>query len=237
MMLTPTEQERLTIFAAAELARKHRSLGIKLSHPEAVAYICDELFYGARLGNSLAALMGRGSTLLTTDDVMPGVAEMLEVLNVEAMFPDGAKMITVHQPIRPGTKVVDAGEPRAGEPRAGEIIAPDATIELNAGRRRVTLRVTNTGDRPVQVGSHYHFFEANAALEFDRAAAFGMRLDVPAGASARFEPGDAKKVTLVELGGDGVVTGLNNLTNGFVKSDAVKAAALARARTRGFKGA
>jgi len=232
MMLTPTEQERLTIFTAAELARKHRSLGIRLSHPEAVAYICDQLLYGARLGRPLAELMGHGSTLLTADDVMPGVAEMLQVLNVEAMFPDGAKMITVHQPIRPGTQGGDASERQPGE-----IVAADGTIELNAGRRRVTLRVTNTGDRPVQVGSHYHFFEANAALEFDRTAAFGMRLDVPAGASARFEPGDAKEVTLVELGGDGVVTGLNNLTNGLVKSDAVKAAALARARTRGFKGA
>ena len=230
MMLTPTEQERLTIFAAAELARKHRALGIKLSHPEAVAYICDELLYGARLGHSLAELKGRGSTLLTTGDVMPGVAEMLPVLNIEGMFPDGAKMITVHQPIRPATPAGDDHQP-------GEIIAADGSIELNAGRRRITLRVTNTGDRPVQVGSHYHFFEANAALEFDRTAAFGMRLDVPAGASARFEPGDAKEVTLVALGGDGVITGLNNLTNGLVKSDAVKAAALARARSRGFKGA
>jgi urease subunit gamma/beta len=229
MMLTPTEQERLTIFAAAELARKHRSLGIKLSHPEAVAYICDELLYGARLGHSVAELKGRGSTLLTTDDVMPGVAEMLPVLNIEGMFPDGAKMITVHQPIRPAT-------PAGDEPQPGEIVAADGALELNAGRRRVTLRVTNTGDRPVQVGSHYHF-EANAALAFDRASAFGMRLDVPAGASARFEPGDAKEVTLVELGGDGVITGLNNLTNGLVRSDAVKAAALARARARGFRGA
>jgi urease subunit gamma/beta len=230
MMLTPTEQERLTIFAAAELARKHRALGIKLSHPEAVAYICDELLYRARLGRSLAELMSQGSTLLSTDDVLPGVADMMPVLNIEAMFPDGAKMITVHQPIRPGRQA-------ASGPPPGEIIAADGSIELNAGRRRVTLRVTNTGDRPVQVGSHYHFFEANTALAFDRAAAFGMRLDVPAGASARFEPGDAKEVTLVELGGDGVVTGLNNLANGLVKSDAVKAAALARARARGFKGA
>jgi urease subunit gamma/beta len=232
MMLTPTEQERLTIFAAAELARKHRALGIRLSHPEAVAYICDELLYGARRGRPLAELMGRGSTLLTTDDVLPGVAELLEVLSVEAMFPDGTKMITVHQPIRPGKATLDAAAPRAGE-----IVTPDGTIELNAGRRRATIRVTNTGDRPVQVGSHYHFFETNAALDFDRAAAFGMRLDVPAGASARFEPGEAKEVNLVEIGGDGVVTGLNNLTNGLVSSDAVKAAALARARARGFKGA
>lgn len=233
MMLTPTEQERLTIFTAAELARKHKALGIKLSHPEAVAYIADELLYGARLGQSLAELMGRGSTLLTTDDVMPGVAALLGVLNVEAMFPDGPKMITVHEPVRPGRTAV----PDSADSRPGEIITPEAMVELNAGRRRVTLTVTNTGDRPVQVGSHFHFFEANAALDFDRAAAFGLRLDVPAGASARFEPGEAKQVTLVELGGDGVVSGLNNLTNGLVKSDAVKAMALKRARERGFKGA
>src|SRR5262245_46700235 len=112
MMLTPTEQERLTIFTAAELARKHRALGLKLSHPESVAYIADELLYGARTGRTLAELMGLGSTLLTADDVLPGVAEMLEVLNVEAMFPDGAKMITVHQPIRAGTAPVDASAPR-----------------------------------------------------------------------------------------------------------------------------
>ena len=233
MMLTPTEQERLTIFTAAELARKHRSLGIKLSHPEAVAYIADELIYGARLGRSLAELMGLGSTLLSTDDVMPGVAVLLPVLNVEAMFPDGPKMITVHEPIRPGTAAI----PDETESRPGEIITPDATLELNAGRRRVTLVVKNTGDRPVQVGSHFHFFEANAALDFDRAAAFGLRLDVPAGASARFEPGEAKQVVLVDLGGDRVVSGLNNLTNGLVTSEAVKAMALKRARERGFKGA
>jgi len=232
MMLTPTELERLTIFTAAELARKHRALGIKLSHPEDVALIADELMYGARLGRSLAELMGLGSTLLTTDDVLPGVAPLLPVLNVEGMFADGPKMITVHQPIRPGRQMV----PDAPEQRPGEIITPDGEIELNAGRRRIALRVRNTGDRPVQVGSHFHFFEANAALEFDRAAAFGLRLDVPAGASARFEPGEDKEVMLVEVGGDGHLTGLNNLTDGSVKSPEVKAAALARARARGFKG-
>lgn len=233
MLLTPTEQERLIIFSAAELARRYKAAGIKLSHPEAVAYIADELITQARRGKTLAEVMGLGSTLLTTDDVMPGVAAMLAFVNVEAIFPDGAKMITVHEPIRPGKAPV-ADLP---DSRPGEIIAPDATIELNAGRRRATLRVTNTADRPVQVASHFHFFEANAALEFDRAAAFGLRLDVPAGASARFEPGEAKAVTLVEIGGDGHITGLNNLTNGSIKSAEVKAAALGRARKRGFKGA
>ncbi|MCP3801515.1 urease subunit beta [Allokutzneria sp. A3M-2-11 16] len=91
----------------------------------------------------------------------------------------------------------------------GEVFAEDGDIELNAGRERVTLRVVNTGDRPVQVGSHYHFPEANSALSFDREAASGKRLDVPAGTSVRFEPGVAREVTLVELGGRGVVPGLS----------------------------
>ena len=233
MLLTPTEMERLTIYTAAELARRRRARGLKLNHPEATAIIADEILEGAREGKSVAELIGFGSTILTGDDVMPGVAELMPVLQVEATFPDGTKLVTVHEPIRPGKKKAAA----KGQVSPGEIIAADGDIEINAGRRTATITATNTGDRPIQIGSHYHFFEANAALEFDRAAAFGMRLDVPAGASARFEPGEAKEVTLVALGGDGIVTGLNSLTNGPVSSDAVKTAALARARSRGFKGA
>lgn len=233
MMLTPSEIERLTIFSAAELARRHLARDIRLSQPEAVALICDELLVGARQGCSVAELVGMGSTLLTTDDVMPGVAALVPMLQVEGMFPDGAKMISVHEPIRPGDKPVEDGP----QTRPGEVVTPDQDIELNAGRRRVDVRVLNTGDRPVQVGSHLHFFEANKALDFDRAAAFGMRLDIPAGTSKRFTPGEHKVVTLVELGGRGEVGGLNSLTDGSVRSEKVKAAALARARQRGFKGA
>lgn len=89
----------------------------------------------------------------------------------------------------------------------GEVLGPDGTIELNVGRERTTIRVSNTGDRPVQVGSHYHFAEANPALEFDRAAARGQRLDVAAGTSVRFEPGIAKTVTLVPFTGARIVAG------------------------------
>lgn len=231
MYLTPTEMERLTIFSAAQLAREHRERGIKLSHPEAIAFISDELLYAARQGRPLSDLMGFGSTLLSTDDVLPGVAELMPSLHIEAMFPDGVKLITVHQPIRPGKKKLPEG------PRAGEIVTPDEEIELNAGRRRLTLQATNTGDRPVQVGSHFHFFEANKALEFDRAAAFGLRLDIPSGLAVRFEPGQAKEVSLVEIGGSGEVSGFNSLTEGSIHSDEVRAAALQRARERGFKGA
>ena len=96
----------------------------------------------------------------------------------------------------------------------GEYLLAEEPIEANAGRRTVELIVANTGDRPIQVGSHFHFFEVNGALRFDRALAFGMRLNIPAGTAVRFEPGDEKKVTLVELGGAKAVYGLNGLTNG-----------------------
>jgi urease subunit beta len=96
----------------------------------------------------------------------------------------------------------------------GEYLLGDTDVVANEGRRVVTLTVANTGDRPIQLGSHFHFFEANRALVFDRAQAFGMRLNVAAGTAVRFEPGDEKRVTLVELGGAARVFGLNALTNG-----------------------
>jgi urease subunit gamma/beta len=231
MNLTPTEQERLTIFSAAQLAREHRKRGIALSHPEAIAYICDELLYSARQGKSLKDVMGLGSQILTTDDVLPGVAELIPVIHVEAMFLDGTKLVTVHQPIRSGAKQQPA---RA---QAGEVVTPDGDIEINAGRRKLTLTATNSGDRPVQVGSHFHFFEVNKALDFDRAATFGMRLDIPSGTAVRFEPGQVLEVNLVEVGGRRSVSGFNNLTNGSIDSAEIKQAALERARERGFKGA
>lgn len=233
MLLTPTELERLTIFNAAELARKHLSRGIRLSQPEAVAYICDELLMGAREGRSVADLMGYGSTLLSTDEVLPGVAELVSSIQVEGMFPDGTKMITVHEPIRPG----QLSQTNGAERRPGEVITPEGEIELNAERRRVKLSVHNTADRPVQIGSHFHFFEANKALDFDRALAFGMRLDIPAGAAKRFEPGERKETDLVAFGGSAHLSGFNALTNGSAHSEEVKQRALERARERGFKGA
>ena len=230
MLLTPTELERLTIFTAAELARRRRDKGLKLNHPEAVALIADAILEGAREGRSVAEMMGLGSTLLTTDDVMPGVARMLPILQVEGTFPDGTKLVTVHEPIRP------AAGSAGGEIEPGEI-AEDREIEINAGRRRETVTVLNTGDRPVQIGSHFHFFEINKALVFDRAKAFGMRLDVPAGTAVRFEPGQEKQVSLVALGGRREVSGLNGLSDGSTDGDAALATALGKARAAGFKGA
>ncbi len=231
MLLTPTEMERLVIFTAAELARKRRARGVKLNHPEAVAFIADEILEGARDGRSVADLISFGATLLSTDDVLPGVMDLTPMIQVEATFPDGTKLVTVHDPIRPGTR------PYKMERTPGELIVPDEEVEINAGRREITLKVLNTGDRPVQVGSHYHFFETNPALDFDRSAAFGMRLAVPAGTAVRFEPGDSKEVTLCEFGGTGELGGLNGLTDGSRHQPAVKEQALRRARERGFRGA
>ncbi len=232
MLLTPTELERLTIYTAAELARKHRAKGLLLNHPEAVAIIVDEILEGAREGRSVADLIAFGSTILTTDDVMPGVADLMPMTQVEGTFPDGTKLVTVHDPIRPGKKKLakDAVRP-------GEIIAAEGEIEINAGRAKAAIKVVNTADRPVQVGSHYHFFETNRALDFDRATAYGMHLDIPAGTAVRFEPGESKQVTLTEFGGTGELFGLNNLTDGAARSELRKEAALQRARDRGFKGA
>jgi urease subunit gamma/beta len=170
---------------------------------------------------------------LTTDDVQRGVAELMPVIQVEPTFPDGTKLVTVHDPIRPGKEKIEA----ADQVRPGEIITPEGDIEINVGRRTASLKAINTGDRPIQVGSHYHFFETNRALDFDRAASFGMHLDIPAGTAVRFEPGESKEVDLVEFGGTGEVFGLNSLTMGATRNDARKEAALREARARGFKGA
>lgn len=231
MLLTPTELERLTLYTAAELSRKRRAKGLRLNFPEASALIADEILEGAREGRSVAELIGFGSTLLNTDDVMPGVADLLPVLQVEGTFPDGTKLVTVHQPIRPGQL------PLAVMPTPGEIISPEGDIQLNSGRPTTTVRAINTGDRPVQIGSHYHFFEVNKALDFPRAAAFGMHLDIPAGTAVRFEPGELREVQLVQFGGTGDIHGFSGLTNGNLHDPACKAIALDRARAQQFKGA
>lgn len=169
--------------------------------------------------------MSVGASILTTDDVMPGVETLVGLLQVEAMFPDGQKLVTVHEPIGPGK------EPREGvEP--GEYRLAEEEIVLNEGRESVELLVRNLGDRPVQVGSHYHFFEVNPELEFDRAAAFGMRLDIPAGTAVRFEPGEEKEVELVTFGGDRLLQGLNLLTAGGERDGALE-----RAVAGGYRGA
>jgi urease subunit gamma/beta len=191
MELLPREKDKLLLFTAALLAERRRARGLKLNYPEAVAYISAAILEGARDGKTVAELMAHGTQLLGEADVMEGVAELIAEVQVEATFPDGTKLVTVHQPI-----------PSSGRRIPGEVLVADAApIELNVGRETVTLEVSNTGDRPIQVGSHYHFFETNPALEFDRSQARGFRLNIAAGTAVRFEPGQTRTVELCALSG------------------------------------
>ncbi len=119
----------------------------------------------------------------------------------------------------------------------GELLTGEGAIEINADREPVTVTVENTGDRPVQVGSHFHFFETNPELEFDREAAYGTRLDIPAGTAVRFEPGNEREVDLVAIGGRRVVHGMGGLVEGELDDEEIKARALERAKDRGYRGA
>ena len=218
MHLTPREREKLLIVVAADLARRRQARGLKLNYPEAVAIITYEIIEGARDGRSVAELMSYGTTILKSADVMAGVPEMIHEVQVEATFPDGTKLVSVHDPIRAAVGV-DAGEAGA---RPGEVILNDEPVVINEGREAITVDVKNTGDRPVQVGSHFHFAEVNSALEFDRDATVGFRLDIPAGTAARFEPGDARAVNLVAFAGNRAVYGFNNRHEGPLDAAASK---------------
>lgn len=191
MELTPREKDKLMIFVAAYLAERRKARGVKLNYPEAVAYISAAVLEGARDGRTVAELMSYGAEVLTEDDVMPGIAELIPEVQVEATFPDGTKLVTVHQPIRTA-RSTDV---------PGEVVTLPGDIELNVGRQTLKVTVSNTADRPIQVGSHYHFYETNAALSFDREATRGYRLNIAAGTAVRFEPGQSREVELVALDG------------------------------------
>ncbi|WP_210495924.1 urease subunit gamma [Microvirga antarctica] len=197
MNLTPREKDKLLIAMAAMVARRRLERGVKLNYPEAIALITDTVVEGARDGRSVADLMEAGAYVISADQVMEGVADMIHDIQVEATFPDGTKLVTVHHPIR-GAASVHA---------PGEVVTLPGEILFNEGAPRVTLTVANTGDRPIQVGSHYHFFETNPALTFDRAAARGMRLDIAPGTAVRFEPGSTREVSLVPFVGGREVHG------------------------------
>lgn len=215
MHLTPHELDKLTLHQAGFLAQKRLARGLRLNYPEAAALIAAVVLELIRDGRSVSELMDLGARLLGREDVLDGVPEILDEVQVEGTFPDGTKLVTVHRPIRrergdltlalhgsflpaPRRRAAAKLEPLSGIP--GETLCPDGTIELNAGRAVIELKVTNTGDRPIQVGSHYPFEKTNRALRFERAKTRARRLDIPAGTAVRFEPGESKTVRLVALG-------------------------------------
>ncbi|MGZ6141710.1 MAG: urease subunit beta, partial [Myxococcales bacterium] len=185
-----------------------------LNYPEAVALISAQLLELIRDGHSVAELMDLGRRILARAHVLPGVPELIAEVQVEGTFADGTKLVTVHHPIAleqgdlslalhgsflPAPTGFAAAAVDETEP--GQVLTALGEIELNAGRETTSLQVTNKGDRPIQVGSHYPFAETNRALEFDRALAVRRHLDIPAGTAVRFEPGEAKTVTLVAYAG------------------------------------
>jgi urease subunit gamma/beta len=232
MHLTPHETDKLLLHQAGHLAQKRLARGVRLNYPEAVALIGTQLLEFIRDGRSVAELMDVGRQLLGRADVTEGVPEMIAEVQVEGTFPDGSKLVTVHHPIvaehgdltlalygsflpvpdRAQLRPSPASEPSGAIP--GEILTASGDLTLNSSREATELQVTNRGDRPIQVGSHYHFAETNRSLSFDRAAAYGRRLDIPAGTAVRFEPGETKTVQLVEIAGRRVVRGGNSFAEG-----------------------
>jgi len=226
MRLTPREQDRLTIFLAAQLARARRERGLLLNVPEASALICDVFCEAARDGATLAEATAAARAVLGPDDVLPGTSDVLGHLEIEALFDDGSRLAVIEDPI--GGGLGDAA-PGAVLTAAEPIRYPEVPV--------TPLEVTNTAPVTIAVTSHWHFFEANPRLQFDRAAAFGRRLRIPAGASLRFDPGATRSVELVDIGGDRVAIGFAGLVDGPLDAPGAREAALAKARACGYEGA
>jgi urease subunit gamma/beta len=247
MHLSPRELDKLVLHNAGFLAQKRLARGLRLNHPESVALIATVLLEFIRDGRSVAELMDLGRQLLGRNQVMSGVPELIYDVQVEGTFPDGSKLVTVHHPIASENgnlalalygsflpvPELSKFAPIADEPQPGAYLLAEGDIEANVGRTPVEVEVTNLGDRPVQVGSHYHFAETNPGLRFDRTLAYGRRLDIPAGTAVRFEPGETRTIRLVEIAGKRVIRGGNNLASGKVSVTARRAVA-ARAKKRGF---
>jgi len=223
MRLTPTERDRLLLFTAAELARSRRARGWLLNVPEATALIADTVCEAARGGARLTDVMAAGRAVLGPDDVLPGVADVVTEVDVEAVFDDGSRLVVVVDPIGGG----HLGEQAPGAALPGD--APPVTFG-----DVVEVEVTNTSEVPISVTSHFHFFEVNPRLSFDRGAAYGRRAAVPAGASVRFDPGQRRRVPLTPIAGARVAIGFAGLVDGPLDAPGARADALRRARACGY---
>jgi urease subunit gamma/beta len=195
MYLSPTEEDRLRIFAAAELARRTRSDGVKLNAPEATALICDEMHRAARAGGSLEVVLAAGRAAVAQGDVIDGVPSLVQEIRIEVLLEDGMRLLVLRDPL---------GQDAASPP--GEIRVLPSDIQLSQGRMRRRIRVTSRSSKPIRVSSHYPFWRVNSRLEFDRSAAEGYRLDMPAGTSIRWAPGEIKEVDLVALSSESAAT-------------------------------
>lgn len=202
MRLTPWEDQRLLIFTAAELARRHRAAGLPLNHPEAVALICDAMLEAARAGGSYQEVEAAGRAAVAPGEVVDGVATLLDEVRLEVLLGDGTRLVVLVAPL---------GDGATDSIRPGEIrVSVAASTASGAEPERRTITVRNGSARVVRISSHYPLERVNRRLEFDRSAARGFRLDIPAGASVRWAPGETRDVGLVRYGGrlgrDGATT-------------------------------
>lgn len=226
MLLSPSERDRLLLFTAAELARARRRRGLRLNVVEATALVADAVCEAARDGRRLAEAIEAGRDVLTPEDLLPGVVRAVPEVRVEAVFDDGTRLAVVRDPFRAGGQAPSATTVPAAE---------DARPEGRAGAAgQVVVEVTNTAAVPIGVTSHFHFFEANPRLRFDRAAAYGMHLAIPAGSAVRFEPGATRRVALVPVGGRRVIIGFAGLVDGPLDAPGARERALERARACGY---
>jgi urease subunit gamma/beta len=226
MRLLPWEEDRILVFAAAELARRTRDAGLRLNHPEAVALICDAMHGAARAGGSYDAVVAAGRGAVREDEVIEGVRALLDEVRLEVLLDDGTRLVVLEDPLGPVDPLA-GGRPEPAEGaagaradrgpvpapartsvsgvrmRPGEVRLGEGEVELAPGRERRRLPVENTSRRVVRVSSHYPFERVNPRLVFDRGAATGFRLDVPAGSSVRWAPGEVREVGLVRYAGAG----------------------------------
>ncbi|MBG0831191.1 urease subunit gamma [Planomonospora sp. ID67723] len=282
MRLTPTERDRLLLFTAAELARARRARGLRLNVPEATALIADAVCEAARDGVRLADAIEAGRAVLGPGDVLPGVADIVTEVMVEAVFDDGTRLAVVTDPIGGGslgaeapgavlepvpfTKEGAGARPGAGHTstgrtgavhtgtvhttavhmgattRAGTAVHTDVPygtgpVDGATGPGHVTeVEVLNTAAVPISVTSHFHFFEVNPRLRFDRGAAYGRRLAVPAGSTVRFDPGESRTVPLTPIGGARVAIGFAGLVDGALDAPGAFERAMEKARACGYLG-
>jgi urease subunit gamma/beta len=189
MRLTPWEEERLLIFAAAELARRHRAAGMRLNAPEAIALICDAMLEAGRAGASYEAVEAAGRAAVEPSEVLDGVPALVDHVTLEVLMDDGTRLFVLTDPLGPA-----AEGPGAVRQASAELAADD--------RERRTLEVRSESTRVIRVSSHYPFERVNRRLVFDRAAATGFRLDLPAGSTERWAPGETRTVRLVRYQGE-----------------------------------
>ena len=220
MHLTPGEQDRLLIFTTAELARRRRARGLRLNVPEATALIADAVCEAARDGARHADAVQIGRSLLTLDDVLPGVSDVMQQVSVEAVFDDGTRLVVVTDPFG-----VDASMIRAHHAET----APASGITP-----AVVVTMRNTAAVTIRVSSHVHGFELNPRIAFDRAAAWGMHVALPAGESLALAPDVPVEVGLVPFRGARVLIGFSGFVDGPLDEPGVKERALDLVRACGY---